>query len=107
MKRKRFMTIDIVKQGNPQESFDPSEYLKALTERPKTCCGIAFFTEGSLKEETKIPYATISVTTSWNEAPYHGILLRYCRHVLWIFAIACRQAIDDLYSRIVFSKIGR
>jgi hypothetical protein len=101
------MTIHIEKTGDPNEPFDPAEYIKELLEGHPTRLGIAFFTQDASKEEIKIPHTTISVSASWNEAPYGEVFLRYCRHVLWIFARACRQAIQNLYSKVVFSGIGR
>ena len=107
MKRKRFMTIHIEKDGDPTTPFDPSKYIEKLMKGHPSCLGIAFFTEGASKDRVKIPHTAISVRASWNEAPYGEIFLRYCRHVLWIFVRACRSSIERLYSRIVFSKIGR
>jgi len=97
MKRQRFYSIHILKPGDPEESFDPSEYLKELMQKPESCTGFAFI-------KGKHEGTSIWVNASWNEVRYSETLLHYLRNVLWIFARACRKIIDDLYSNIVFSK---
>jgi len=102
MKRTRFYNILIEKPGNPKEAFDPSEYLQEMVKRPKNCTGFAI-----LKEGVSSPSTAIWVSASWNEVRYSETLFRYLRHVLWIFARACRQIIDDLYWKVATSGTGR
>ena len=100
MKRTRFMTIHIEKTGDPKEPFDPTEDINSVLKRGPYAAGVMLLTD-------KKVHTTVSFSASWFEVRYRETLFRYLRHVLWIFARACRQIIWNLYWKVATSGIDR
>jgi len=95
MKKIRFYDIHIEKQGNPNESFDPSEYLREILDRPNVS-GM-FFNDGAI----------FSSRSSWNGARYLSVLVYCCHQVLRIYLRRFLDLFHNWLWKAGSSNVGR